>query len=184
MTDITVMDGALAEATVRSAARGDEAAFARLVAQHHASMLRVAWVIVDDPDAAHDAVQSAWAIAWRQLPRLREPDRVGSWLVAIAANEARASLRRRRRRSTAEVPIDPDDQALAGGGDPAVAIPGLDLGRALRRLSPDERRLLALRYVAGYDSGDIGRMTGTSPSGVRSRLSRLLDRLRKDLDHG
>jgi RNA polymerase sigma-70 factor (ECF subfamily) len=184
MTDITLMDGAPAETTVRSAATGDEAAFARLVAQHHGAMMRVAWVIVDDPDAAHDAVQAAWATAWRQLPRLREPERVGTWLVAIAANEARASLRRRRRRSIAEVPLDAEDRAAPGSADPAGAISSLDLDEALRRLSPDERRLLALRYVAGFDSGDIGRMTGTSASGVRSRLSRLLDRLRKDLDHG
>ena len=50
MSDTTVMDGALVETTVRSAARGDEVAFARLVAQHHASMVRVAWVIADDPE--------------------------------------------------------------------------------------------------------------------------------------
>jgi RNA polymerase sigma-70 factor (ECF subfamily) len=183
MSDIAAMDGALVETTVRSASRGDEAAFARLVEQHHASMVRVAWIIVDDPDAALDAVQSAWAIAWRELHRLREPERVGSWLVAIAANEARAAMRRTRRRRVTEIPIDPERDDGPGGGDPMRSIASMDLDRALRRLSPDERRLLALRYVAGYDSGDIGRMTGTSASGVRSRLSRLLDRLRRDLDH-
>jgi RNA polymerase sigma factor (sigma-70 family) len=183
MSDTTVMDGALVETTVRSAARGDEAAFARLVAQHHASMVRVAWVIADEPDVALDAVQSAWSIAWRELHRLREPERVGTWLVAIAANEARAAMRRQRRRRVAEIPIDPDRDDTSGGGDPSESIAGVDLDRALRRLSPDERRLLALRYVAGYDSRDIGRLTGTSASGVRSRLSRLLERLRKDLDH-
>jgi RNA polymerase sigma factor (sigma-70 family) len=183
MSDSTVMDGALVETTVRSAARGDEAAFARLVARHHASMVRVAWVIADDPDVALDAVQAAWLKAWRELHRLREPERVGTWLVAIAANEARAAMRRQRRRNVTEIPIDPDRDDASGGRDPAESIVGVDLDRALRQLSPDERRLLALRYVAGCDSGDIGRMTGTSASGVRSRLSRLLERLRKDLDH-
>ncbi len=183
MSDITAMDGALVETTVRSASRGDEAAFARLVEQHHASMVRVAWIIADDPDTALDAVQSAWTIAWREMHRLREPDRVGSWLVAIAANEARAAMRRTRRRRVTEIPMDPDRDDLAAAGDPMQSISSMDLDRALRRLSPDERRLLALRYVAGYDSGDIGRLTGTTASGVRSRLSRLLDRLRKDLEH-
>lgn len=155
MSDITAMDGALVETTVRSASRGDEAAFARLVAEHHASMMRVAWIISDDPDLALDAVQSAWAIAWRDLHRLREPERVGSWLVAIAANEARGAMRRTRRRRVTEIPIDPDRDHAGDAGDPARSIAAMDLDRALRRLSPDERRLLALRYVAGYDSGDI-----------------------------
>jgi RNA polymerase sigma factor (sigma-70 family) len=183
MTDITVIDSTMVEATVRSAATGDEAAFARLVAEHHAAMVRVAWVIADDPDVALDAVQSAWAIAWRELHRLREPARIAPWLVAIAANETRAAMRTRRRRMVTEVAIVPALPTEPTTGDPADSIGSLDLDRALRHLSPDERRLLALRYVAGFDSSDIGRMIGTSASGVRSRLSRLLERLRKDLDH-
>jgi RNA polymerase sigma-70 factor (ECF subfamily) len=183
MSDATFMDVALVEATVRSAASGDETAFARLVAEHHASMVRVAWVIADDPDVALDAVQSAWAIAWRELHRLREPARIAPWLIAIAANETRAAMRKQRRRMVTEIAIASDHPTESISADPADSIGSLDLDRALRHLSPDERRLLALRYVAGYDSGDIGRMTGTSASGVRSRLSRLLERLRKDLDH-
>jgi RNA polymerase sigma factor (sigma-70 family) len=183
MSDATVIDVTLVEATVRSAASGDETAFARLVAEHHAAMVRVAWVIADDPDIALDAVQSAWAIAWRELRRLREPARVAPWLVAIAANETRAAMRRQRRRMVTEVAIVPEHPTGPTSADPADSIASLDLDRALMHLSSDERRLLALRYVAGFDSGDIGRMTGTSASGVRSRLSRLLERLRKDLDH-
>jgi RNA polymerase sigma-70 factor, ECF subfamily len=179
------MDGTSLGALVQSAARGDEVAFARLVAEHHASMVRVAWVIADDPDTALDAVQSAWAIAWRRLPDLKEPERVGAWLVAIAANEARGAMRRQRRRRVTEIAMvgdDRDDLAAPMSEDPASGIAAVDLDRALARLDPDERRLLALRYVAGYDSSDIGRLLGTSSSGVRSRLSRLLDRLRKELE--
>jgi RNA polymerase sigma factor (sigma-70 family) len=184
MSEVTAMDGVLVETTVRAASRGDEAAFARLVALHHASMVRVAWVIADDPDAALDAVQSAWAIAWRDLGRLKEPERVGSWLVAIAANQARDAMRRRRRRAVTEIPIGTHerDGAPSMAGDPAAVITSIDLDRALARLAPDDRHLLALRYVAGYDSSSIGRLTGISPSGVRTRLARLLDRLRKELD--
>ena len=67
-------------------------------------------------------------------------------------------------------------------GDPADAIDLVDLGRALRGLTPDERSLLAMRYVAGFDSTQIAKEAGMSASGVRSRLSRLLERLRKELD--
>ena len=69
------------------------------------------------------------------------------------------------------------------GGDPAETIGLVDLQRALAHLKPDDRRLLALRYVAGLDSSEIARHTGGSASGVRSRLARLIDRLRMDIDH-
>jgi len=57
------------------------------------------------------------------------------------------------------------------------------LRRVLRGLTADERTLLALRYVAGLDSTEIAAQLGGSASGIRSRLARLLVRLRIDLDH-
>jgi RNA polymerase sigma-70 factor (ECF subfamily) len=180
MTDIAVHDASLVAATVRLAAQGDEAAFTRLVVEHRSAMARVAFVISGDPDATRDAVQSAWSIAWRRLPSLRDPDQVRPWLMAIAANEARQAMRARRRRPVVDISpeLQPDRR-----GDPADAIELVDLQRALALLKPDDRRLIALRFVAGFDSTEIGRLTGLSASGVRSRLARALDRLRTDIEH-
>ena len=57
----------------------------------------------------------------------------------------------------------------------------IDLVRALDNLSPDDRALLALRYVAGLNSFELGRAVGMSASGLRRRLARLLARLRSEL---
>ena len=92
-----MFDAAAIAVTVKRAAEGDQVAFARLVAEHHAAMTRVAYVIVGDATVASDAVQAAWAIAWQRIGGLRDPDQVRAWLIAIAANEARGSLRRGRR---------------------------------------------------------------------------------------
>jgi hypothetical protein len=76
MTDMLARDLAAVETVVQSAANGDEVAFARLVAEHHVSMARVAFVICGDVETTSDAVQSAWVIAWRRLRSLRDPIRV------------------------------------------------------------------------------------------------------------
>lgn len=161
------------------AASGDEGAFAALVQAHHVSMSRVAFVIVGDRDLAADAVQSAWSVAWRRLGTLRDHAAVRSWLVAIAANEARLIVRGRRRRTVVELSMTVADPAH----DPGDRIEVVDLQRALRHLSADDRALLALRFVAGLDSLEIAHHLHLSASGVRSRLSRLLERLRRELDH-
>ena len=57
----------------------------------------------------------------------------------------------------------------------------LDLRDALRKLGPDDRALLALRYVGGFNSTELGLATGMSASGTRARLARLLDGLRSEL---
>jgi RNA polymerase sigma-70 factor (ECF subfamily) len=180
MTDITVTDVPAVDGSIRRAADGDEVAFARLIGEHNASMARVAYAITGDRDSAGDAVQSAWTIAWRRLGTLRDPAQVHPWLVAIAANEARQALRRQRVRRVVDISTEIETGA---GGDPAERIATIDLDRVLLRLSPDDRTLLALRFVAGLDSSEMATQLGLSASGVRSRLSRLIERLRKELDH-
>jgi len=174
LTATTSIDGALQQAIA-----GDEAAFARIVAAYHADMVRVAYGICGEPDLALDAVQSAWLIAWRKLRTLRDPESLRSWLVAVAANEARHVVRRRHRGSVVEIELAPPD---AGAPDPSDEIRRVDLVNALRRLKPEERSLIALRYGAELDSTQIGPLLGISASGVRARLMRIMGRLRKELD--
>jgi RNA polymerase sigma-70 factor (ECF subfamily) len=178
MTDTLARELAATETLVRSAATGDEVAFARLVAEHHASMARVAYVICGDSEATRDAVQSAWVLAWRRIGSLRDPLQVRPWLVAIAANEARQIVRRRLR--TPIVDVSAELIHLAGR-DPAESVDVVDLQRVLRGLRPEDRALLAMRFAAGLDSFEIAHQTGMSASGVRSRLARLIERLRADL---
>jgi len=166
-------------AALQQAVAGDETAFARIVAAYHADMVRVAYGICGEQDLALDAVQAAWLIAWRKPRHDREPDHLRSWLVAVAANEARHVVRRRHSGSVVELMVESPD---AGAPDPADEIRRLDLVNALRRLKPDERSLIAMRYGAELDSTEIGPLLGISASGVRVRLSRIMGRLRKELD--
>jgi RNA polymerase sigma-70 factor, ECF subfamily len=180
MVDTMAIQGA---ELVRAAALGDEAAFTELVARHHRDLLRVAYVICRDPALAEDSAQAAWAIAWRRLGDVKDPNLIRSWLVAVVANEARRIMRSRhphiREISVADIELEgvPDlrSDALADG------IAKADLRRVLASLDPTDRALIALRYVAELSSDEIGRVLGMSSSGARGRLSRLLLRLRGDL---
>lgn len=167
---------------IASAAAGDEVAFGRIVADHHEDMRRVCAFVTRDEVIADDAVQAAWAIAWRKLGSLREPERLRPWLMRVAINEAKHLARRGRRRREIEIHASPAGEP--GGIDPATGIEVIDLRAAMARLDPDDRALLALRYGAGFDSTELSTALGLSPSGTRTRLERLINRLRKDLGHG
>lgn len=165
---------------VALAGAGDEAAFAQLVATYHADMARVAFVACGDRELAEDAVQSAWLVAWKKLHSLRDPDRVRPWLLAVTANEARQLLRRRH-----GPVVEIDLEALGDArGDPSTGIERVDLRRALGHLTPEDRALLAMRYVVDLGSDELATAIGTSPSTARTRLSRVVDRLRKELRDG
>lgn len=172
------IQGRIAATTVAEAAAGDVDALARIVSAHHDDMARLAFVICGDQDLAQDAVQAAWPVAWRKLGTLRDPDALRPWLMSVAANQARQMVRKDRRHPVVEIEV-----ADVGSthGDPGTRTGLVDLAIALRRLGPDDRAILALRHVAGLDATEIGRALGMSPSGVRSRLARVIARLREEL---
>jgi RNA polymerase sigma-70 factor (ECF subfamily) len=160
-------------AQVALARDGDEEAFAWIVSAHHADVVRVCFVVSGSRGMAEDAAQSTWTQVWRRLKTLRDPTRLRAWILAIAANEARQQVRRERvrrllpyRPSGASVEVDPRN---------------LDLHAALRSLSSDDRRLLALRHVGGLSSNEIGALLHSAPPAIRMRLSRLHGRLRREL---
>jgi RNA polymerase sigma-70 factor, ECF subfamily len=163
-----------------SAAAGDEIAFQRLIVAHHDDMARVCSYVTRDDAVAEEAAQAAWSIAWRKIGSVRDPASLRPWLISVAVNEAKQLLRKRRRRAEIEVVAEPTNEA--GGIDPATEVAGIDLRAALDRLEPDERALLAMRYVAGFDSTELATALGISPSGVRNRLERLRNRLREELE--
>ncbi len=167
---------------VASAASGDEVAFARLVAQFNGEMHRVCVVVARDRAIAEEAVQAAWLTAWHKLGKVRDPERVRPWLVSVAVNEVRQLLRKQRRRSQVETVSDA--AAVPGGFDPGAHVGDLDLRQALEGLDPDDRALLAMRYVAGFNATELSTAIGLTPSGTRNRLERLLARLREDLSGG
>lgn len=168
------------EGTVASAVSGDDIAFARLVEAYHEDMRRVCAFVARDDALAEDAVQSAWAIAWCKLGSVREPARLRPWLVSVAVNQARDLLRKRRRRSETE--LLGDSPRVAGGIDPATGIEVLDALAAMDRLQPEDRELIAMRYIIGFDATELARATGQTPAATRQRLKRLLDRLRRELE--
>jgi RNA polymerase sigma factor (sigma-70 family) len=129
-------------------------------------------VILGDVAMAEDAAQAAWSKALERGHQLRDPNRVRSWLIAVAANEARQLIRHQRRDQSGTPPGRYGIEA-----DPEL----LDLSAVLERLTPDERRLLALRYSLEMNSTEIAEVLGISPGAVRQRLLRLLTRMKEEL---
>jgi RNA polymerase sigma-70 factor (ECF subfamily) len=182
MEAVTRMAGRQEVSLLASAAAGDEVAFRHIIAKHHEDMRRVCAYVTGSQALAEEATQAGWLIAWRKIGNVRDEAHLRPWLVSVAANEARRIMRRRQRRAEFETGAEVSSEP--GGIDPATGVAAIDLDAAMARLDPDDRALLAMRYVAGFDSNELARAIGISPSGTRNRLERLLKRLREELDHG
>lgn len=154
--------------------RRDAEAFTALVEAFDRDLVRVAFFVAGDREAAEDAAQAAWTRLWHDPPVLREPTKLRSWLLTVAANEARQAARRRRRGDELEIVAF---ELRPGAADPRAT----DLATVVGDLRDGDRELLALRFAVGLTAAEIGEHLGLSAEGVRSRLHRLLARIREDL---
>jgi RNA polymerase sigma-70 factor (ECF subfamily) len=173
---------------VRRASRGDVAAFDALVAARLSASLRLARAIVDSPADAEDVVQEAFVSAWRNLPRLREPDRFDAWFGRILVNTARTHIRRRG----SVRPISIDRRHVDDGREddtPGQHDPGLEsvvssdaLSRAIDRLTTDQRSILALHHLEERPVAQIATVLGIPVGTAKWRLHAARQALERALE--
>ena len=174
---------------VQRASRGDVAAFDELVTSRLPQSLRLVRAIVDSPADAEDVVQEAFVSAWRSLRQLREPQKFDAWFGRILVNTARSHVRRRgavkpisidRRRADSD---DAGDEH-PGRHDPALAaVDSRDaLGRAIDRLSVDQRTILALHHLEERPVAQIAGVLGIPVGTAKWRLHAARQALERALE--
>ena len=153
---------------VEQAQRGDREAFAVLARAYSDRLFAIAQRILRDIDLAEDALQQTLVIAWRELPRLRDPDRFEAWLQRTLINACYIEARRRRVWS-ANVRVLPIDGPA--GPDEMLSVDDRDqLERGFRRLPPDQRAILVMHYYLGLEPAEIAETLEIPAGTARSRL--------------
>ncbi|MGH2781973.1 MAG: RNA polymerase sigma factor [Thermoleophilaceae bacterium] len=159
---------------------GDAGAWAALLGRHRAAMHAVAVSVLGASTDAEDVVQDACLVALGGLGRLRDPDRVRSWLAGICRNLARQSLRR-------SIPNAPDlrhRHVDAASPEELLDAAGIQdwVWQALDRLPETHRHVIVLRYFTTANSYATIAATLDVPVGtIRSRLHDARNALRTSL---
>jgi RNA polymerase sigma-70 factor (ECF subfamily) len=154
---------------VEAARRGDRDAFAILAVSRGDRLFGVAHRILREMDRAEDAVQQTLVIAWRELPRLRDPERFDAWVLRLLVRLCYAEARRDRRHFAVvrALPVD----GPAGPDAFTHDIANRDqLERGFRRLRPEHRVVLVLRHYVGLEPAEIAEVLGIPEGTTRSRL--------------
>ena len=165
---------------VERARRADREAFAVLVHQVSDSLYAVAYRILRDTGLAEDALQNALVLAWRRLPKLRDPDRFEAWIHRILVHACYDESQRTRtwRTSVTALPAN----ACPGGHDHASAIADRDeLERAYRHLTIEQRAVFVLHHYVGLPLVEVAELLGIPAGTARSRLHYAIEGLRHAL---
>jgi RNA polymerase sigma factor (sigma-70 family) len=181
-TFATSQAGGLDDAALaRAAAAGDRAAFAAIYDRYADRLHDFCVGMLRDRDAAADCVQDVFVTAATKLVQLREPDRLRSWLYAIARSEALARIRARKREMPSEeLPDMPSAEAdlptLAARSELADLI-----AQACGGLTDRDRLVYELAYRQSLDGPELADALGVTHKNANTLVERLRDTIARSL---
>lgn len=177
---------------IKAAQHGDLEAFNLLIPCYQNLLFGIALALLNDEDAAADAVQEALISAFRKFDTFRGVS-LRSWLARVVINACYDEIRKKRRQNS--VPLD---QFNAEGDevetsawlvdpqeDPEMQYESRELDAAIERclgeLRPIYRIAVILVDIQGLSYEEAAAAIGVPVGTIRSRLSRARLQLQKSL---
>ena len=169
---------------------GDQDAFTPLVNKYQKGVHALAWRKIGDFHIAQEITQDAFLKAYQKLGTLKSYDLFGGWLYVIASNLCLDYL---RKNPPPEQSLEVTDASEVNQVSYSRYIAGKQTAEAdearreivkklLQKLPESERTVMTLHYLGEMTIKTISEFLGVSPNTVKSRLSRALNRLKKEED--
>lgn len=181
--------------------RGDEAAFAELVDAYSPGLMRMAAMFVRDREVVGEVVQDTWLAVLRGINRFEGRSSLKTWIYRILINTAKTRGQREARStpfsaavSADEPSVDPDRFLESGGwrlGPADWQTPEEELVqgetrdeilRAIEELPANQRAVITMRDVEGFDAAETAESLGLSQGNQRVLLHRARSRVRSALE--
>ena len=184
-------------ALVEQVQAGDVAAFGRLVGKYQDRVLNTCWRITGHLDDAQDLTQDAFLQAMEKIGSFRQQASFYTWLFRIAVNLSISQRRKSARRvrlslhgGDGQWSEDCPPARLVGcvaseSPDPPAQLSAREIEQqvldGLDSLDEEQRAVIVLRDIEGFDYRQIAEMLEISLGTVKSRLHRARLALREQL---
>jgi RNA polymerase sigma-70 factor (ECF subfamily) len=167
---------------VRNAQKYDENALHQLYERYYPKIYNYAFLQMGDVHAAEDLTSD---VMLKMLESIRKYNfrglPFGAWVFRIARNRLIDLHRRRKRRGEVDL-----SETISGtlASPESMAERALERGQmqiALKHLTDDQRQVIVLKFIQGFDNRSVGRIMGRSEGAIKSLQHRALASLRRVL---
>jgi RNA polymerase sigma factor (sigma-70 family) len=164
----------LDDMTLARAKRGNVQACETIYRAFSPPAFSVAYRICQCRELAQEVSQEAFITAFRKLKQFRGDAPFWGWLRRVVVNHAISTIRRDARADTVEFQ---EHHAQSDGAQEHAGL-AMDLETALGLLGHEDRAVVWLHDVEGYNHKEIAELFGKTESFSKTRLSRARARLR------
>lgn len=157
---------------IHKAKRGDIKAFSELYAQLYQELYKFALYTMKHRQDAEDVVSETVIAAYENIKKLKKEESFRSWIFTILMNQCKKHFKQNSETEELKDEITAEEVSQEENHD---------LLQAFQTLDGEERMILSCSILEGYSSEEIGYMLAMNPATVRSKKSRALEKLRKNL---
>jgi RNA polymerase sigma factor (sigma-70 family) len=168
----------LDDITLARARRGDMGACEQIFRLFHKPAYSVAYRICQCRELSQEVTQESFITAFRRIRQFRGEAPFWGWLRRVVINHTISSLRKRPKAEAIEF----QEYHAASEGEHEQVNLSMDLDSALARLGRDDRAVVWLHDVEGYNHREIASLFGKTESFSKTRLSRARTKLREFLE--
>ena len=156
--------------------RGDLDAFEALYDRYASKVLKRCYFICLNADTARDLMQDVWIRVFLRLHSFKKEAAFSTWLYRLTTNHCLNYLKSNRQSASLlkNLEIEKRDEK-----DPAIPA---EVHQLLSKLSIEDRTMLAMKYMGEYTYEEIATTCGIGVSAAKMRLSRLIAKLRAEVD--
>lgn len=155
------------------ARKGDTEAFSKLYSLVYKDLYHTALYNLRNEHDAYDAVSEAVIDAFSSIGRLKNEEAFKSWIMQILFAKIK---RKQKEYINSAVELDEEIQETS-----SFDFENAELREEMDKLDNESKAILTLAVLGGYNSSEIAGIYGLKASSIRSKLSRIKERLRLNL---
>ena len=168
------------EELVKEAKKGDNEAFSRLINLYKKELYLVAKSKLGNEEDIADCIQETILKCFKNIKQLKDNRLFKFWLIKILINECHRLYKRKGR---GEVSIEENEMENVLRSDGKIE-DRLSFESMIKDLSEEERSILTLYYVAGYNTKEIGKVLRKNDNTIRVKMMRAKNKLKKIYEGG
>ena len=168
------------EELVKEAKKGNNDAFSNLINMYRKELYLVAKSKLRNDDDIADCIQETIFKSYKNIKKLKNNSSFKYWIMKILINECNNFYEKKERK---ELSIDNENIKEMYNVENEIHN-SIDFESIVKDLSMDEKQILTLYYVSGYNTKEIGKLLKKNDNTIRVKMMRAKNKLREMYEGG
>lgn len=164
---------------VKEAIAGDKNAFSKLILYFEQDLYKIAISRLSQESDAYDAIQETIISAYSSISNISNTTSFKSWLIKILINKCNDIYRKQNK--VINISFEDNDCENYVSTNYIENNSNLEFYNLLNLLNENERTILILHYLEGYNLSEIAKILDTNSNTIRSKLLRAKKKIKDNL---